>query len=327
MFFKKSQSAMEYLMTYGWAILVVLIALAALFYMGVFDSSDVGQSAGVSGPFTYDTKVGTGGLSITLKGGAIQSATLKSLTLNSVTIPITSCSSTSITGTEQKTIYCNNPSIVLSSNNALKVNLDYIGLQSSLSHNLDLSATPKSEPYNFVYYGDFESFSLFNPISLNTASAINNINNFMTYTNGVGTHSLISDSTHGKVLSIIKTSVGYISLGVFNNKLAKITLTPGKKYKISFDAKAVTPPSCQVSLSIQADFPDPVSGIWNAYEPILECAITNQWTTCAKEAVYSGPSVANSVADNPNARFRTPNIVSSTCTSYYLDNIQFYQIN
>ena len=77
------------------------------------------------------------------------------------------------------------------------------------------------------------------------------------------------------------------------------------------------------------DFQDPPgSGNWNSYEPILSnCAITNQWTTCAKEAVYSGPSVANSVADNPNARFRTPNIVSSTCTSYYLDNIQFYQIN
>ncbi|MBS3140606.1 carbohydrate binding domain-containing protein, partial [Candidatus Woesearchaeota archaeon] len=208
-----------------------------------------------------------------------------------------------------------------------KVNLDYIGLQSSLSHNLDLSATPKSEPYNFVYYGDFESFSLFNPISLNTASAINNINNFMTYTDGVGTHSLISDSTHGKVLSIIKSSGVSTSLIIFNNKLAKITLTPGKKYKISLDAKAITPTSCLVSFSILTDFQDPPgSGNWNSYEPILSnCAITNQWTTCAKEAVYSGPSVANSVADS--ARIRTPNIVSSTCTSYYLDNIQFYQIN
>lgn len=36
---KKSQSAMEYLMTYGWAILVVLIALGALFYLGVFTPS------------------------------------------------------------------------------------------------------------------------------------------------------------------------------------------------------------------------------------------------------------------------------------------------
>ena len=34
-FFKKSQAAMEFLMTYGWAILVVLAAIAALAYFGV----------------------------------------------------------------------------------------------------------------------------------------------------------------------------------------------------------------------------------------------------------------------------------------------------
>ena len=33
--FKKAQAAMEFLMTYGWAILVVLIAIGALAYFGV----------------------------------------------------------------------------------------------------------------------------------------------------------------------------------------------------------------------------------------------------------------------------------------------------
>ena len=36
-FDKKSQAAMEFLMTYGWAILIVLIVLVALFLFGVFD--------------------------------------------------------------------------------------------------------------------------------------------------------------------------------------------------------------------------------------------------------------------------------------------------
>lgn len=36
---KKAQSAMEYLLTYGWAILIVLVALSALFYLGVFSPS------------------------------------------------------------------------------------------------------------------------------------------------------------------------------------------------------------------------------------------------------------------------------------------------
>jgi len=39
MYSKKAQSAMEYLMTYGWAILIILIAIGALFYLGVFSPS------------------------------------------------------------------------------------------------------------------------------------------------------------------------------------------------------------------------------------------------------------------------------------------------
>jgi len=33
---KKGQTAMEYLMTYGWAILIVIVVIAALYSMGVF---------------------------------------------------------------------------------------------------------------------------------------------------------------------------------------------------------------------------------------------------------------------------------------------------
>ncbi len=36
---KRAQSAMEYLMTYGWAILIIAVVLGALFSLGVFSSS------------------------------------------------------------------------------------------------------------------------------------------------------------------------------------------------------------------------------------------------------------------------------------------------
>jgi hypothetical protein len=36
---KKGQTAMEYLMTYGWAILIVIVVVAALYSMGVFQVS------------------------------------------------------------------------------------------------------------------------------------------------------------------------------------------------------------------------------------------------------------------------------------------------
>ncbi|MCD4666732.1 hypothetical protein K8R47_02895 [archaeon] len=57
MFKKKAQTAMEYLMTYGWAILIVLIALAALFYLGVFNPSTPNVCT-MPAPFTcIDTQV------------------------------------------------------------------------------------------------------------------------------------------------------------------------------------------------------------------------------------------------------------------------------
>ena len=37
----RSQSAMEYLMTYGWAILVIIIVIAVLFYIGVLNPRNV----------------------------------------------------------------------------------------------------------------------------------------------------------------------------------------------------------------------------------------------------------------------------------------------
>ena len=36
---RKGQTAMEYLMTYGWAILIVIVVVAALYSMGVFTTS------------------------------------------------------------------------------------------------------------------------------------------------------------------------------------------------------------------------------------------------------------------------------------------------
>jgi len=53
---KKAQSAMEYLMTYGWAILVVLIALGALFYLGVFSPKTPNSCVGVAPISCTDVK-------------------------------------------------------------------------------------------------------------------------------------------------------------------------------------------------------------------------------------------------------------------------------
>ncbi len=55
--YEKSQSAMEYLMTYGWAILIIAVVLGALFQLGVF--SGIGTPRAQPGNCQV-VKVGTG---------------------------------------------------------------------------------------------------------------------------------------------------------------------------------------------------------------------------------------------------------------------------
>jgi hypothetical protein len=62
---KKAQSAMEYLMTYGWAILIVIIVAAALYALGVFNPATfTGRTATgfqtIGAPSDWD--LGSGGL-------------------------------------------------------------------------------------------------------------------------------------------------------------------------------------------------------------------------------------------------------------------------
>ncbi|MGC8537733.1 MAG: hypothetical protein ACP5MZ_01975, partial [Candidatus Micrarchaeia archaeon] len=54
----KSQSAMEYLMTYGWAILIIAVVLAALFELGVFN------------PMTFAPKASPGSCQVVRPEGA-----------------------------------------------------------------------------------------------------------------------------------------------------------------------------------------------------------------------------------------------------------------
>ena len=73
---KRAQSAMEYLMTYGWAILVVLIALGALFYLGVFSPS-VPNTGAIGAPFSFGDIVvttGEGGDQMIIGASGIKSA-------------------------------------------------------------------------------------------------------------------------------------------------------------------------------------------------------------------------------------------------------------
>jgi hypothetical protein len=70
---KRSQSALEYMMTYGWAILIIVIVAVILYSMGIFNpsSSITTTSIGFS-PFTVSSTVcSPAGLSVAIIGGGL----------------------------------------------------------------------------------------------------------------------------------------------------------------------------------------------------------------------------------------------------------------
>lgn len=81
----KAQSAMEYLMTYGWAILIVIIVAAALYALGVFNlGTVVGPTAtgfgGMGQPNDWALETG-GDFKITMANNKIPSTvTIKTVT-------------------------------------------------------------------------------------------------------------------------------------------------------------------------------------------------------------------------------------------------------
>jgi len=69
---KKGQAAMEFLMTYGWAILAAIIAIAVLAYFGVFNPGRyTSEMCQVSAPFTCDDNsiAKAAGVDIILRNG------------------------------------------------------------------------------------------------------------------------------------------------------------------------------------------------------------------------------------------------------------------
>ena len=72
---RRGQAAMEFLMTYGWAILVVLIALGALFYLGVF-SPKVPNICNIPAPFVcQDVKFSDSTLILRVGASGVSSIT------------------------------------------------------------------------------------------------------------------------------------------------------------------------------------------------------------------------------------------------------------
>ena|SRR3989338_8801529 len=83
---RKSQAAMEFLMTYGWAILIVLVAIGALFALGVFSGSSSPNTCQIEPPFNCLDSKSTGGTNIVLQVGSLNS--IKEVKAEDVTMTV-----------------------------------------------------------------------------------------------------------------------------------------------------------------------------------------------------------------------------------------------
>ena len=65
----RGQSALEYLMTYGWALVVIVIVIAALFAFGVFTTPKTCSQTGGS-LLVKEYSIGTSGITLALQNGS-----------------------------------------------------------------------------------------------------------------------------------------------------------------------------------------------------------------------------------------------------------------
>ena len=149
--FGKSQAAMEFLMTYGWAILVVLVAIGALAYFGVlspdrFLPSKCTLPAGIA---CTDFKISTAsGATIVLRNGLGFDTT-------GVTIGVSGCTSpvaTTLSNGEQKQLIATSckqvdgvTPIAAGSKFSGDVNVSYINADTTLTHKVQGTITARVE--------------------------------------------------------------------------------------------------------------------------------------------------------------------------------------
>jgi len=138
---KRAQAAMEFLMTYGWAILVVLIAIGALAYFGVLDPGKFlpnrcSLPAGIAclDYLVEDFGPGNGEVSATLKN---------SLGYDTATVILTASGCTSASPTqptfrngEQRTFTASGCTVTSGQKYSGQINVTYTNADTGLTHKM-----------------------------------------------------------------------------------------------------------------------------------------------------------------------------------------------
>lgn len=142
---RKSQAAMEFLMTYGWAILVVLVAIGALAYFGVlspdrFLPSKCTLPAGIA---CTDFRVDSAADSVTL---ALRNGL--GFDIDPITIQVAGCTdpaTTTLNNGEEKLFIATACGLTSGSKYSGSFNVSYTNKDTTLAHKIQGSITGRAE--------------------------------------------------------------------------------------------------------------------------------------------------------------------------------------
>ncbi len=221
---KRGQAAMEFLMTYGWAILAVLISIAALAYFGVLNPARfLPQSCTLfPGVACTDSNANNVGVTLTVYNGLGQN-------LNPFIISIPGCPGSAqadngLADGEKETIALTcNPGFV--TNSKLKKDIDVTYTATSISHTRRGSISTAVEN-GYTANGEFEYLTGSNPF-------------YWQFNSGeTTTGSIDSTTSHSGSNSFKVISNGCGDCATFNHYLAFTLSATTSTYIITFWAKA-----------------------------------------------------------------------------------------
>jgi uncharacterized protein (UPF0333 family) len=129
---KKAQAALEYLMTYGWAILVIVIVIAALYALGVFTPKASVACTPCFSSFAYlDHSYASNNFTLKIRNGA-RDITITGVTFNNGTDLVASYPTT-VQANKDILIYYS-PITFSTSSYDLTVNINYTLSETGLNH-------------------------------------------------------------------------------------------------------------------------------------------------------------------------------------------------
>ena len=153
---KRGQSAMEFLMTYGWAIVVVLVVLSALFFLGVFNPKTV-STCNIQAPFVCkDIQIDEGGVTFLLGNLNVDSIDNVGIHVNGQPcdeILIDNLYATSANGIKNEQIKVECAGLNLNPNDKISTQINFTYVANSLEHTIEGTGSGQVEDGNSHVFG------------------------------------------------------------------------------------------------------------------------------------------------------------------------------